>query len=428
MVRAPLTGCDAHFLALERMMGRSGQGRAVGLTVLKLEGAFDRAALETAARRFSQSHPLLHGSVREGFFKAPEWIAEPPFADDAVPVLEHRGVPLDSLCRELLNTEPLRAFEFHILREGGDCRIVARWLHALFDGVGAGLAFQEIAKLAANPPTESSIKTSWGIPEAQRWPLLEEWRLARKFVEWREGLEPLDYSAFSEQSAGKSPVRFRTIHFEAAETSRIHDRAGHLTGGIFFMPFFLAAAARAHAAVLNARGIPPRSLLCPLPAQMRKNAAEHPIFQNQICVLFFKIPGVSLRDLADSARAVHAQFDRALRGGFDAASGAMLSLLRRLPRRLHTAFLLAESRGRLASFHHSHTGEFLPRVTEFCGARLVDGWHVPSVPQPPGSGIFFSECRGRLSATISWRENSASEGEIDTMEKSLRADLLGENP
>jgi hypothetical protein len=103
----------------------------------------------------------------------------------------------------------------------------------------------------------------------------------------------------------------------------------------------------------------------------------------------------------------------------------MLWWMRRLPTGLYRRFLQNDTGGAIVSFFQSHTGDFLPGVRDICGASLEDGWHIPSVSQPPGSGIFFSEHEGRLSATISWREGSLSKREVDTMESSLRSDLLG---
>jgi hypothetical protein len=55
----------------------------------------------------------------------------------------------------------------------------------------------------------------------------------------------------------------------------------------------------------------------------------------------------------------------------------------------------------------------------------LDGWHVPSVPQPPGTGLFFSERDGRLTASLCWREGVLSAEERRLMLATVRDDLLG---
>ena len=103
----------------------------------------------------------------------------------------------------------------------------------------------------------------------------------------------------------------------------------------------------------------------------------------------------------------------------------MIDAMRRLPAPLYRRFLRREASGQIASFYHAHTGEFLPRLEEFCGGEILDGWHVPSVPQPPGTGLFFSERAGRLTASLCWREGVLSEEERRGMLASVRGDLLG---
>ena len=78
----------------------------------------------------------------------------------------------------------------------------------------------------------------------------------------------------------------------------------------------------------------------------------------------------------------------------------------------------------MVSFFHSHTGEFLKGVDSIGGAVILDGWHVPTVSQPPCSGLFFSERRGRLTAAIAWRNGAIPDHEVDLLEASLRRDLL----
>jgi hypothetical protein len=191
------------------------------------------------------------------------------------------------------------------------------------------------------------------------------------------------------------------------------------------MPYFFAAAARAHAAVFQTRGEKPASYVSPVPVQARKPKARHPIFQNQVTVLHFKLLSTDAAKLDKSTASIHAQFEAAVRAGMEASSATVLWWMRRLPTWLYRRFLQNDTGGQIVSFFQSHTGEFLPNVREICGARIANGWHIPSVAQPPGSGIFFSERDGRLTATISWRDGTLNVEEVATMESSLRADLLG---
>ena len=161
-----------------------------------------------------------------------------------------------------------------------------------------------------------------------------------------------------------------------------------------------------------------------MPVQARKAKARHPIFQNQITVLHFKLLAAEVRDFRTAVASVQKQFEASVRAQVESSAALMLWWMRILPGALYRWFLQHDTDGALVSFFQSHTGEFLPGLHAFCGARIDNAWHVPAVSQPPGSGIFFSQREGRLTTTISWRSGSLTTEEVDLMERTLREDLF----
>jgi hypothetical protein len=425
--KVPLTGCDAFFLALENLMSSGAQGRHTGLTVLELEAGLDFAAVRDAVRRFSLSHPLLHAKLcRSWFLGVPFWKTPQTLSPDGVPILEHpANTDRDSLCQKLLGSAGKHFFEIHVLPSDKKSTLVAKWSHLLFDGRGAELALQEIAHLARNPGEAPVPTASWGMPFPPASGLVARWVGTRAFVQRHYEMKPSDFRSLGGSIPQFGAQKFRVLQFSSDETVRLRDRAVRLTGGIFQMPYFFAAAARAHAAIFKIRGDLPASFVSPVPVQARKPKARHPIFQNQVTVLHFKLHDSEIGDLEKSTLSIHAQFESAVRRGLESSSAAMLWWMRRLPTALYRQFLQKDTRGEIVSFFQSHTGDFLPGLHEICGAHITNGWHIPSVSQPPGSGIFFSEREGRLTVTISWREGSLKLNEVDAMESSLRSDFLG---
>ena len=98
--------------------------------------------------------------------------------------------------------------------------------------------------------------------------------------------------------------------------------------------------------------------------------------------------------------------------------------MRRIPARPYMKFLESQFAGEVTSFFHSSTGNFALISDELCGAKVLDAYHVPSVSAPPGSGLFFGQYSGRITATFTWRETSATEAEADLILSQLRKDLL----
>jgi hypothetical protein len=423
----PFTGCDAYFLAIEDLMERAGQGRHVGVTVAELGPGIDLSALRDAVRRFSQSHPLLHAKVkRRTLVGVPCWEAEPPFSADAISVVEHPSeTELQSLCEELLASNDPSYFQIHVIKRPDGTHLVARWFHLLFDGRGAELALEEIARLAANSGEPARVAESWGLPFPPPHGWIDRIRATRAFVKRHYDLK---HGAF-EPLGGSMPQagrpRFRVVHFSKEESAAIREREGHFTGGIFHLPYFFAAVARAHAAVARSRGREPASYYSPAPVQARKRWMQHPIFQNQVTVLFFKLTAAQVGGFETAVEALQKQFEMSVRLRLEHSFAAMLWWMRLLPTGLYREFLLRDTDRKLTSFFQSHTGEFMSGTKTFCGGAIQNGWHIPSVSQPPGTGIFFNDHRGRLTATISWRDGSLNPEEIDLMTESLRADLLG---
>lgn len=426
-VHAPLTACDAYFLAIEDLMTCAGQGGPVGLTVLELESAPSAESVCEAARKVSMAHPLLHARLeRRGWLKASEWVARPPWDDPAVPVVFHEGVEsLDGFCGRLLASRFEGFLELHVVRGKGIDAIVAKWRHALFDGRGAELMMREIAAFAADPERPARAVASWGVPFEAPGGLVERWRMARPFLRRRDALKEVEFRTLGGTMPTASAARFRLVRFDREETRRMHERADAVTGGIFLLPYFLAVTARAHAAVFKSRGEDPLGFQVQTPVQIRRRREAHPIFQNQVGVLPFHLRTRDVGDLQRAVAAAQVQFESSVREGIEGAFGVVMDWMRRLPPRVYRRFLQVETGGGIASFFHSHTGEFLKGVDTVCGAVVRDGWHVPTVSQPPGTGLFFSERRGRLTATIAWREGCLDASEVDLLEGALRTDLLG---
>lgn len=427
-VEVPLTGCDAFFLALEDLMASAGQGRHTGLTVVELDSGFDVNALRQAARKFSLSHPLLHATLqRTSFPGAPVWKTPEILSPDAVPVTEIPcGRDITTFCKELLQKDSPHALELHWANDASRFTLLAKWSHLLFDGRGAELALQEIARLAENPSEPARPVASWGVPFPPPKGFFAKWAATRAFVKRHYEMKPSDFQSLGGPTPRKGTADFRIIKFSREETEILRRRAIDLTGGIFQMPYFFAVAARAHAAVFSSRNQSPPSFISPVPVQARKPKARHPIFQNQVSVLHFKLTAAEANDLIQSTRSIQDQFESAVRSGLESSTATMLWWMRFIPTKLYRFFLQKDTRKEIVSFFQSHTGEFLPGIREICGATILNGWHIPSVAQPPGTGNFFSEHCHRLTATLAWREGALSAREVDIMESRLRSDLLGE--
>lgn len=424
--RIPLGGCDRYLLALEDLMVRSGQGRHVGVTVLQVGPGFSLSKLRNAVSRFASSQSLLGASLARGLpGSVPKWVLGSP---SHIEVKQHRqDTDWHPIARELLQGSWSGFMRFDVVPVGdGGALVLMSWSHLVLDARGIELALTELQRLAAHPD-ETPERNSWALPMIAAKSLRQKVKAVQPFLDRYWQLRENRVVSLAPSPRQPSEMMFEMLQFSPEQTRQMKKRAERVTAGIFALPWFLAATMRAHAEVLRSRGQKDGSLECTISVQTRKRGSRGPIFQNQVSQLFFALPLDELESLEGSARQLHSQFAEMTRNKCDAAFLVMIDWMRRMPSTLYRRFLKREASGQIASFYHAHTGEFLPSVRDFCGGEITDGWHVPSVPQPPGTGLFFSERAGRLSASLCWRSGALSEAEQCIMQRSIRSDLLGGN-
>lgn len=420
--RAPLGGCDCYLLALEDLMMRAGQGRHVGVTVVEVGKGFSVDRLRHATGSFAANQPLLGADLRRGWpGMVPSWHLGRPGRID-VEVHQPGRSWRELAVARLRGAWPGRMRFDVVPCDGGGATVMMGWSHLVLDARGIELALAELARLGSVGGAQAE-RESWALPFASVDRGRRTLGAVRPFLARYWKLRESDVV-----SAGPPPARpafpaFEVVRFSTEETASMKKRAQPVTGGLFALPWFLAVTMRAHAEVLRTRGVG-GTLECTISVQGRKRGARGPIFQNQVSQLHFALPMDCLVSPEAAARELHAQFAAMTRSKYDEAFIVMIDWMRRLPPFLYRRFLRKEACGQIASFYHAHTGEFLPGVDNFCGGEVLDGWHIPSVPQPPGTGLFFSERAGRLTASLCWREGVLSPEDKHLMLGRLRADLL----
>lgn len=422
--RVPLGGCDCYLLALEDHMRRAGQGRHVGVTFLELGEGFSLPSLVEAAARFAAAHPLLGAHLQRRLpGSIPHWLA------DSAPKIEVVSHPAEAdahaLAESLLTGNWDGFLRFDCLSAERGTTILMSWSHLLFDARGVECVLSEVARLAASGHERPPLRQSWGVHSPRPSGLLRQLSEVRPFIDRHYELKRSDVRSLAPPPATPSAPRCRFLRFSPEETDVVNALARRATGGIFLTPYFLAMAMRAHAEVLKSRGVREGALQCAIATQGRRRDTGEPIFQNQVSQLFFTLDLHETHSLDAATTALQDQFATMMKQKTDVAFLIMVNWMRRLPLPAYRRFLRHAASGNITSFFHAHTGAFLPHHTTFCGAPLRNGWHAPSVSQPPGTGIFLSESNGTLTMTLSWRERALAPAEVDLLFTRMRADLLG---
>lgn len=434
-----LTGADCFILALGRMMKRQGHHGHVGQTHLRLNGVPDIEALCRGAVSFGMSNPLLDAFVsRNPFTLIPAWRIGKKASGQLLPNLWHeQGAPLQThhdstetesaqhLAEELLN-RPLDGqgglrnlrLDLVILQEGGSILLLT-WNHLLFDGKGAELLVGYLVEAMRG----NALIPQFSEPE-KKVPIKIQLERARPAVDRFFSLVGNHYQCLANPRVKAGGLRYRLRHFSLEETKIIRLRAEEYAG-LFSVGFYLACAARAHRQVFLSRGEDPPHYVSSIPVQIRKKGGRKDPFQNRVTVLFFSLMKEELENLQGATQAAMTQFEELTRLDLGDSFCMILRLMRRLPSIFYMRFLGTQFSGNITSFFHSATGPFAVELDEFCGTRVIDAYHIPSVSAPPGSGLFFGEFHGRLNATFTWREGASNEAEAELVMETMTRDLLG---
>jgi len=302
----------------------------------------------------------------------------------------------------------------------GKWLLVLTWHHALVDGIGINLVIEELAEKSASTKRQSfgddpDISQLGGYAELGR-----RTDHAVKFIRKIAG----KVSCCGDPGAPAGDQQFRVVEFDEATTERVDSRLKELGGELVMSPILLAVVVRAHAKIWRARGQENPIALALTPMQVA-SPAKRPVFRNHISSAMAAIPATEVDDLESGVGAIQKRLAKFAFGDLRNGLAAMLEFMRHVPPALYLCVPRLHFRGRFASFFQSYTGEFAPGVDTLAGARILNGYNLPSVSSPPGTGMFFSRSRGRFCAVISYRREVVSDTELDIMEASIKADLLG---
>ena len=440
---------DAFVLATEWKMRRSGQGGHFGCSVLELASMPDVAALREGLDELLARHPMLVARTGRPWPFTTPWYVIPRDAAGSLPITRWRlpGVDalgpaeseneipsLDTLVDWLLNEasasflRPARHNMRVDLLAGGErgCWMVMTWSHAILDGVGAEWLLRELANLCRDPRAASVAPS---FVEPARSPLAkpyDRWQATWPMLEHLQGLIKQGIHSLAGPKPVASRLRARRVRLDESSTAAIQERATNFCGPLIQTHFHLACAIIAHDAVWKRhRGGSAPVYTVALPVQLRARGKAPPIFRNNVSVMFFTARPEELDDVGALTHSLVRQQQDAMKKGLLASFAEMQRWMRLLPPPLYSFFLDSQMKGQNTAFHHSHTGPFAKDLESMAGSAILDGWHVPGLFAPPGTGLFMSQRGGRATLVMSWRECALSDDESETLMAAFQRALRG---
>jgi hypothetical protein len=182
------------------------------------------------------------------------------------------------------------------------------------------------------------------------------------------------------------------------------------------MPWRLAVVANAMTTLFARRGLPTDvPFLVPVSINRRPRGEHGPVLGNYLGFHFARCRPPVDGDTAKLARELRDQLTEAVRRDDLAAGWAGMSFARYRPLRGMFRELPWTAEGDFCSFHFADTDALLPDRTHLFGARVTGGYHVASVPDRPGAGVFFSRAGAVENLVVSWANDVLDDADAEAL-------------
>jgi hypothetical protein len=419
-----LNGADCFLLQLDHLMWSSSQQRNVCTFMLTLE---QRIELETLSHILSTNlaYQWVCGlRLKKGLpFTLAKWV----FDEQAKPneinqhQLENSNTVPDSLLATNLNLNRQAAFKVDLVQlpNKSGSLLVFTWHHVLMDARGGESFIRYLGTLQPSEPKD------WVAKKTDRLTLKERADIAQAMKQFLYDTSELPLLSLYQKPSSKPVLRYRTLSFTQQQSQRINEQATTQGAGFLQSVFYLASTACTVASIQQQRSPIKEDMLIPIPLDRRLRGAQTPIIGNQVTFLFYRLPKQLLQNTqACTAELIH-QMKQLMRSDNPNHYVIMMDFLRRIPGLFYRMMLKAPTKGLMASFFYSDTGDLLLNCDRLFGGSIKKAVHYPPNLYPPGMTFVFSRFKGCLQLTFAYMESVINEQEVEQLLSELSAVLQG---
>lgn len=416
--RPYLSGMDWILVSLDRMTRRETCTGMAMQVVLEFDGPLPEESVVCGFDTLPEPFPEIWAEVRRAWHLAPYWYPRRVPRGAMAPTVHHARTEAD--VRTILERTINQPFDSdrqhvaaHLIHVGGRSTLAVIFDHRLFDARGAEAFIRRIEENCVRPgsiPREIRVRPD----HLDRW--------GDKFEAGRQVNAAL-YKLFDRAKPRVLPVRgsnglrrfgFREIFFDERETAALLDRIEERAGLFMAMPYGLAVAFRVLHTLFERHGVAGDDYIVPVMADTRgpRQQGQEVLF-NHFSFLLFRAPVSTVEDFPRLVESLKEQMYEQVKTKLT-HNLAQASLLGRiLPRPILSRVARAALGRGLASFCFSFLGETNQVPDRFLGVDVRRSYHMPTVPYPPGLGVFLRQARGCLNAQISYVDGVLSEAEAD---------------
>jgi hypothetical protein len=401
--------------------------------VFMLDAPPDEHEVRESLRRFLRLFPVVRGTVSRHWTLTPYWKMPNGGREvDQIPLTVTRldpasGQDLLSVLTGFINTpfrSPREHLAFHLVYAKNEQCLALTFDHRLFDARGAesfvGLFQQFLASNDASIARPVRLTQNFDLAQ---WKdkFLAGQAVQRKVMALSK--EPMRAVPVNLDHSSRA-FRFRILSFDREETKRIVEAAYEQAGYLMMMPYLFSSVVLGLHRLFEKRGLPAGAYVIPVSTDIRRaKDIREQLFFNHNSMFFFHIRPEDVQDRKRLIAAIKGQLYDMMQVRFPEKLMAASALMRIAPLPLIERVFHLPLGGRIASFCFSHVSKDSFVSADLVGSRIVNMFHMPRTPVPPGIGVFFSTYGERLNATISCLDGIFSDAELDALEQDLRCSL-----
>ncbi len=403
--------------------------------VFMLDAPPDEALVRESLLEFLLLFPVIWGSVSRHYTLTPYWKMPKGKIEHPLPLTVTRLDDASSrrsimdVLTACINTpfpDKHTHLAFHLIYGRSEQCLALTFDHRLFDARGAESfvnLFQTYMASNRDPAACGKIRLTQDFD-------LRLWK--DKFLAGRTVNRKL--IALSKDKVRAVPVdldrrgggfRYRIISFDREETKRIIKSAYNEAGYLLIMPYLFSRVAEGLHRLFEQKGVPPiGEYVVPVSTDMRRaKDIRDELFFNHNSMFFFQLKQADMSDRKQLLSSIRTQLYEAIQNRFPEKLEAAAALMRIMPLAAMERLFHLPLGGKIASFCFSHVSKDSFTSRDLLGVRILDMFHMPRTPVPPGIGVFFTTYGERLHATISCLDGLFSSDELDSLERDLRCSL-----
>ncbi|MFP4379605.1 MAG: hypothetical protein ACLFUS_03800 [Candidatus Sumerlaeia bacterium] len=435
-----LSGSDFFLRAMDRGGRRQSRLPHVCRMLVLLDGRLEKAALEARLREIPEIGWINGSGIKRYFpWQKPFWKSGNASSIPPVAVAES-NLPGEGFAAFLgkighadayvfpATESEIPGLRFDIVHHPDSKSTLAMsWHHSIMDAHGAELLLAAIASDAGEAKIQI-LPQSTGARNLRSFSsLASEVSASRQAIHHISRFSRMKTASLQDGGEMNEVHRQenRAVLFSGDDSHQLKENCRQL--GLGFRPslLFLSAVLRGVHRILQQRGENPAGYVVPVPQDLRKLGSCGPAFSNQVSFYFFRVEADELDDLPGLTGSLVEQMNEQTRRRVPEGFSQTMRHFLHLPLFLYSLFVFGPSKGKLASFSFSYTGQTLRDTPEVMGLTVEDALHIPPAIYPPGMTAAFMWHRDRLRGTISSAASLMTPDEAENFERRLRRDLTG---